>query len=282
MKRLITLIAACVLLGGSAFGWGIREHATVAQVAENHLSPKAKKLIANYLGGRPMAYYASHADIYRNDMLVDVGFVREDGSRLVIFPHTDHVDADLKPYREITKGDGKVFGNMLFHLDRLAKNLKDNHRTMNDSVRLTHLYLLIHGIGDMHCPMHMRFADFKDDRYYSVGTYTVYFGKGKKMKKMNHHGLWDVHMISPIHPWSYEDMARLFDIYDKREAATFCEGDIFSWGEQVAKLSFPLREYGPGDKINEIEYRRKYQQMGESLLVQAGYRLAKILNEILK
>ena len=149
---------------------------------------------------------------------------------------------------------------------------------MNDSVRLVHLYLVIHGIGDMHCPMHMRFIG----REPSLGTYKVLFGKGNKKRPVSYHGLWDARMISTIHPWSYRDMAELFDIYTEKEIAKFCKGDIYAWGKEVAVTSFPLREYKEGDEIDEIAYRHKYQQFGEELLTKAGYRLAKVLNQILK
>ena len=272
MKKLL-LICISLMLCATTYGWSVREHATVAEIAERHLTPKAKKLVTKYLGGRPMAYYASHADFFRNEMIVDIGYEAERGKRYVVFPHTYHVDEQHKPYRDIVKSNGKVFGNMLYHIDRLAKGLKEGHREMNDSVRLTHLYLIIHGVGDMHCPMHMRFTD-----HYSLGTYKVYFGK----KKLSHHQLWDSHIISSVHPWSYEDMATLFDIYDKREREDFCKGGLFEWGEDVAKAAYPIHEYSEGAKINVIEYRRKYQHVGEQLLTKAGYRLAKMLNDILK
>lgn len=278
MKRLLTITMA-LLMCGTSFAWSIREHATIAQIAENHLTPKAKELIKEYLGGKPMAYYASHADFFRNEMIVDIGFEPQEGKRLVVFPHTYHVDKDFNPYREVVKrGESKPHGNMLYHLDRITKELKESHATMNDSVRLVRLYLVIHGIGDMHCPMHMRFID----REPSLGTYNIYFGKGDKKKKTGYHALWDSRMIGAIHPWSYTDMAALFDIHNKREIAKFCKGDIFEWGKEVAIVSFPMREYREGAKIDEIAYRHKYQQVGEELLTKAGYRLAKVLNEILK
>jgi hypothetical protein len=266
-------------LCATAYGWSVREHATVAQIAENHLTPKAKELIKEYLGGRPMAYYASHADFFRNEMIVDIGFDPAEGERMVVFPHTYHVDKNFNPYREIIKpNERKIHGNMLYHIDRLARNMKENHAKMNDSVRLVHLYLIIHGIGDMHCPMHMRFID----REPSLGAYNVYFGKGNKKRKISYHALWDHRMISAIHPWSYTDMAALFDIYTEKEITRFCKGNIFDWGREVATTSFPMREYREDDEIDEIEYRHKYQQVGEELLTKAGYRLAKLLNEILK
>ena len=279
MKRILLICIASILMCGTSFGWSVREHATVAAIAEKHLTPKAKELMKQYLGGKPMAYYASHADFYRNDMILDIGFQPEQGSRNVVFPHTFHVMKNFKPYREIVKkGEKKPHGNMLYHIDRIVNDLSENHATMNDSVRLVRLYLVIHGIGDMHCPMHMRFIG----REPSLGTYSVYFGKGKKKKKMGYHGLWDARMISSIHPWTYSDMVELFDIYTEKEIAKFCKGDIFVWGKEVAKVSYPMRKYGENAQIDEIEYRKEYQQVGELLLTKAGYRLAKVLNEILK
>lgn len=278
MKKALLISLATILFCGTSLAWSTREHATVAAIAERHLTPRAKELIKQYLGGRPMAYYASHADFYRKEMIIDLGYEPEPGKRHVIFPHTYHIDKNLKPYREITKKDGKVFGNMLYHINNLANGLKADHANMNDSVRLVHLYLVIHGVGDMHCPMHMRFIG----REPSVGTYNVYFGKGNKKKKTSYHGLWDARMISGIHPWSYNDMAELFDIYTEKEIAKFSKGNLFTWAEDVAKAAWPMREYREDAQIDEIEYRKKYQQVGEELLTKAGYRLAKVLNEILK
>ena len=67
-----------------------------------------------------------------------------------------------------------------------------------------------------------------------------------------------------------------------KEIAKFCKGDIFAWGREIAKASFPLREYREDAEVDEIEYRKKYQLLGEELLTKGGYRLAKVLNDILK
>ena len=68
----------------------------------------------------------------------------------------------------------------------------------------------------------------------------------------------------------------------EKEIAKFQKGNLFDWGKEVAIVSFPMREYQADDEVDEIEYRNKYQQTGELLLTKAGYRLAKVLNNILK
>ena len=277
MKRFLFACAFTLLLCNVSYGWGVREHAAVAQIAEQHLTPEAKQLIADYLKRRPMAYYACDADINRRTMYVDSGDKTGVAPKTVRFPHTFNVDKSFKPYRGVADKSGVFRKNMLYYVEQIAKDLKANHRTMNDSVRLVHLSLLIHAVGDMHCPMHVVFEDKP-----SYGVYDIYFGKGKKKDKMTYHKVWDSKLVGTIHPWSYTEIAELLDIYNAKEIAKFSKGDIYAWGKEVAKVAYPACEYGPGARIEEVEFRKKYQQTAELLVAKAGYRLAKLLNDILK
>ena len=65
MKRLLILIATVSLLATSAYGWGRREHATVAKIAENHLTPKAKEMLHKYMHRRSIVYYSCYADDFQ-------------------------------------------------------------------------------------------------------------------------------------------------------------------------------------------------------------------------
>lgn len=268
MKRLLLICVVTLMMCGTSYGWGVLEHGAVAQIAENHLSPQAKTLLKEYLKGVPMAYFAYDAEYNRKEMFVAVG------DRKLLFPHTFCVDKKFAPSRRVVDKKGDPLNNMIGHIDLIVKDLKANHRTMSDSVRMANLSLLIHAMGDMHCPMHVGFADRA-----GYGQYTVYFGK---KKKMNYHTFWDKGVISAHHPWSYSDMAELFDIYTEKEIAAFCKGDIFAWGKEVAKTVYPMHDYQANARIDVVKYRVEYQQTGELLLTKAGYRLAKLLNEILK
>ena len=50
MKKALLISLATILFCGTSFAWSTREHATVAAIAESHLTPKAKELIKEYLG----------------------------------------------------------------------------------------------------------------------------------------------------------------------------------------------------------------------------------------
>ena len=278
MKRLLILCIA-VLACSSVYAWGIREHATVAQIAENNLTPKAKALVKEYLKGQPMAYYASLPDTYRNEMLIDAGFEPANGSRMVAFSHAFFVDENFKPFATNADSDGVLVKNTLYDMSRLSKNLKENHRTMNDSVRLVHLYLIIHGMGDMHCPMHVGF-NYGEPKPH--GKYRVYLKNGDKKTAQVLHGLWEARMISSFCPWTYTDLATILDTYSKEEKEAICKGDFYVWGEDSAKSAIRVYNAYPEEAVIERnEFHSKFQSLAEELITKAGYRLAKVLNDIL-
>ena len=275
MKKLLLVGVALLAMCGTCYGWGIREHAAVAQIAEMHLTPEAKRLVAEYLDGRPMAYYAYDAEVNRQEMKVEV--VTKSSAQRVAMPRTFCVNGAMKPSRKVEDKQGNVTENLLCHIEQLALNLKANHRTMEDSVRVAHLALLIHAVGDMHCPIHVGYED-----NCLFGEYKVYFGKGKSKKEFVYSKIWNGKMIGAIHQWSYREMGELFDIYTEPEIAKFCKGDVYAWGKDVATISRPIHAYGEDCRIEEVDYRHRFQQMGEELMTKAGYRLAKLLNDILK
>lgn len=278
MRRLLILCAA-ILACTSVYAWGIREHATVAQIAENNLTPKAKALVKEYFKGKPMAYYASMADQFREEMLIDAGFEPADGNRMVAFSHAFYVDNDLKPFASNADSEGKVVKNTLLDMTRLAKNLKENHRTMNDSVRLVHLYLIIHGMGDMHCPMHVGFNYGEPNPH---GKYRVYLMNGTKQSAQKLHGLWEGRMISAYCPWTYTDLASALDTHTQEQKDKICEGEFFAWGEDSAKSAILVyNEYPEESEITKNDFHKKFQSLAEELIAKAGYRLAKVFNDIL-
>ena len=59
MKKILTMTvaAATVFLASivPASAWGLIGHSTIAQVAQNHLTPKAEKALNKYLDGNKLA-----------------------------------------------------------------------------------------------------------------------------------------------------------------------------------------------------------------------------------
>ena len=269
MRRYSILLIIALFVCSSAYGWGRREHAAVAKIAEDHLSPKAKEMLHKYMHRRSLVYYSCYADDYQ-PLYIDLGWQPSNYRRMAMFPHTYCVDENCKPPHYIRKGDEYV-KNCLYFIETWAKELKDNHKKMNDSVRLTHLALIVHAVGDMHCPVHIRYPGDT-----SLGVYKVMYGK----KQMDFHRLWDAGLVGGVNPWSYTDLARVIDTASDGEVAEWCRGDVYDWGEDAARTAIPLRQYKPNEVIDPSKFKRDNLETAELLLRKAGYRLAKVLNDI--
>lgn len=271
MKRLLILCTAVLLACGTSYGWDRRAHATVAKIAENHLTPKAKAYLDKYLNGKSIVYYASYADDFKPELLVDLGYQPSNAKRKVTFPHTFEANEDCSVYRGMRKGD-KFVKNCIAFADQYAAELKANHRTMNDSLRMLSIAMLVHWVGDMHSPSHIRYPDDQ-----TIGNYEVIYG-GKPLKK--YHSLWDGIVFGALFPWGFSDCALLLDTHSPQEIAEMTKGDIYDWGKDSATVSRPVHEYKEGAIIDAHDYKNRFASLAEMQICKAGYRLAKILNDI--
>ena len=75
-------------------------------------------------------------------------------------------------------------------------------------------------------------------------------------------------------------MARILDRSSEAEIAEIVKGDVYDWGEEVARTALRLRKYKANDVIYPAQFKRECLDDGELLIRKAGYRLAKVLNEI--
>ena len=71
---LLTVISL-VINNYSLNAWGKLGHATIGHIAQEHLTPKARKALSNYLDGKSLAAIASDADTYRGMWTMDLGFI---------------------------------------------------------------------------------------------------------------------------------------------------------------------------------------------------------------
>ena len=271
MKRLLILCTAVLLACGTSYGWDRRAHATVAKIAENHLTPNAKAYLDKYLNGKSIVYYASYADDFKPELLVDLGYQPSNAKRKVTFPHTFEANEDCSVYRGMRKGD-KFVKNCIAFADQYAAELKANHHNMSDSLRVLSIAMLVHWVGDMHSPSHIRYPDDQ-----TIGNYEVIYG-GKPLKK--YHSLWDGIVFGALFPWGFSDCALLLDTHSPQEIAEMTKGDIYDWGKDSATVSRPVHEYKEGAVIDAHDYKNRFASLAEMQICKAGYRLAKILNDI--
>ena len=271
MKRLLLIAAFAALTSAQgAFAWGRLGHAAVARLAEQHLTKKAKANLDKLLDGRSIGYYASWMDDYKPQMLVDLGYTPTNGPRMHMLPHTFSVDESGEVIRGNRLPGDKYLANCLYYVERAADRLKNRMHEMNDSTRLACIQVIVHCLGDMHCPGHVRWPDNQEIGYFNVVL------KGSEIR---YHTIWDTPIVATTHPWSFSDLAFLLDRYTEEQQRAAIAGDIYDWGRESAANSKCIYDVKPGDKLGH-DFILKYKPLAEEQLAKAGYRLAKVLNDI--
>lgn len=269
-KRLLLVLACALLCCSGAYGWGRYGHATIARIAESHLTKTTQKRIAEIMHGEHITGYASYADSHKASLLVDMGFdpVGED-PRVNTLPHTFEANMDFEPFRGIND-NGRYVKNCIHFIEKYAEDLKD-YKALDDSTAFTELVLLVHFVGDMHCPGHIRY--YPEDM--TICKYNVFFRK----EEIRYHTLWDSTLLELQHPWSFGDLAFLLDSSSEKEIAETVQGGPYDWGRDVARCSWPAHAVKPGDKLT-MDWYYSMLPLLKSQIRKAGYRLAKELNMI--
>ena len=270
MKKTLILAACIMLCCGTAMGWGRKGHATIARIAEMHLTKTTQKKIAEIMRGEPVSGYASYADEHKGKLLVDFGFEPTDGSkRINTLPHTFEANMDFEPFRGVND-NGRYVKNCIHFIEQYAEDLR-NYKALDDSTAFTELVLLVHFVGDMHCPEHIRY----NPGDMTIGYYDVTFRK----EPIRYHTLWDSLIIEQTNPWSFGDLAYMFDSATPAEIDEIVAGGPYDWGRDVAKCCWPVHQVKPGDALT-MDWYYEQQPLMRSQIRKAGYRLAKELNMI--
>ena len=102
MKKFLLTAACIMIICGNVSGWGRKGHATIARIAETHLTKTTQKRIAEIMHGEPISGYASYADDHKGKLLVDMGFdPLGNDPRINTLPHTFEADMNFEPFRGI-------------------------------------------------------------------------------------------------------------------------------------------------------------------------------------
>ena len=262
-KSLIILAVTLTMMPLSASAWGKLGHATIAEIAERHLTPAAKANIEHYTKGEPLASYGSWMDFVRNDEPYKTEF---DGW------HASIATPDCKSPLYIRK-EKRNCHDAVTAVEYLRVYLKD-YREMSDSAVLVGIKCLIHTIGDFHCPVHMRFTD-----YPNTGKFHVTF-LGKDYR---YHDFWDSALIQKTNGMTgadYSAYADKLDTWKKSQIRKVTRGWARDWFEDAATDIRPhIYDAMEGDALDE-SFAETHIGLAETELRKAGYQLAAALNEI--
>lgn len=234
-------------------GWGIIGHRTVGEVAEKHLTHKAKKEIQKILGHETLAVASNWMDDIKSVESYD-------------YTHDWHwVTIPEGQIYEETKKNAN--GDLIATIERLIVELSQGNLTPEQEA--VKLKMLVHLVGDIHQPLH-------------VGTGEDIGGNAVKLtwfwESSNLHRVWDSGIIDSK-LYSYTELAEVIDHAEKSEIKAWQSSTVRDWAYESMALREQVYQL-PDDKNLSYEYRYKNWPTVQLRLVQAGIRLAGILNKI--
>ena len=267
MKRNAQLILCIMALLCSipSFGWGPKGHDVVASIAEKHLTRKTRKALNELLDGHSIVYYSSWMDNIQNSPYWENGYNKTKTW------HYANVDKG-HTYQTMTRNEK---GDVITGLEMITKEMTENYKNLTDSMKVDYVKMIVHMVGDLHCPMH---AGRLSDRG-GNGTKVKWFGQ-----PTNLHSVWDSKMIDSARRWGYTEWTDQLDRAGRKEIKALQQGTYEEWFADTVKYAAEIYEYveeKAGETPNlSYQFVYDFSPVLEDRLVTAGYRLAHVLNTI--
>ncbi len=234
--------------------WSKTGHRVIGEVAQEHLTKKAAKAIAELLDGKGLAAVSNFADLIK----ADSSYRKFSAWHYVNYP-ADKKYGEEPPSRE---------GDLMIGIEKCVEIIRNQNSSKAD--KIFYLKMLVHLIGDLHQPMHVSRLEDKGGNDIQVR----WFNKGSNL-----HRVWDSNMIDD-YGMSYTELASNLPQLSKAEKKAIQKGDIYDWVEESHDLANEI--YGSVEMGEKLYYRYSYDWFGTVAiqLEKGGLRLAKVLNNL--
>ena len=181
------------------------------------------------------------------------------------------VDENFVPLRAV-EDDALVVAEK--SIERLRGNKNDGEAILS----------LAKAIADLHSVPSLRIKDntFSNENYI-VRRWNNREGRLARYTKVKWRAMWNSYFAGRHYLFTPEMYAYDIDLYHSRYATKFVEGELSAWVEDVVKEYRAI--YAENLAENHIltqERVNEYEYIHDRLMAKAGYRLATLLNQILK
>ena len=272
MKRIVLIVLSTFIMmeSVSLYAWGPMGHDVVASIAEQHLNRKTKRKINRLLGGRSIVYYSTWMDNIQNSPYWENGYNQTKTW------HYANVDKGLT-YQTMQKNES---GDVVNSLEMLTDAMINRYDELTDSMKVDYVKMIVHMVGDLHCPMH---AGRLSDRG-GNDTKVKWFGQ-----PTNLHSVWDSRMIDASRKWNYTEWVDQLDRKNRKYRKNVTEGSYEDWFTTTVANAAEIYNYVeaidqklPEEELPNLSYQFVYDfsPMLEEQLLLGGYRLAYVLNTI--
>src|SRR5690606_30409557 len=254
----VFLMCITLFFSQQAFCWGLLGHRVVGEIAQAHLSKKARKELKKLTGTETLAWWANWPD-----------FIKSDSTWNHASPwHYVDLPGNMEREKFIEELKNKSGKNLYTQIQEMSRELKD--RSLPIERRRTALYFLVHLLGDLHQPLHVgRDEDAGGNRI------VVYWFE----RKTNLHTLWDS-TLPDFQQYSYTEYAKLLNKAGREQVKAWQTSSLEDWFFESHVISDSIYAATPAE--SKLSYQCNYQlkKLMEEQFLKGGVRLAAVLNKI--
>jgi len=234
--------------------WGKTGHRATGEIAEKHLTKRAKKKIEKILQGESLALTSTFADEIKSDRRYDK------------FYSWHYVNMSFNENYEKSHKNPK--GDLITGISHCISVLKDNSQTAEE--KRFYLKLLVHFMGDLHQPLHVGRKEDKGGNTIQLRWFD---------EETNLHKVWDENLIEAWN-MSYKELADNTKKLSKKEVKELQKGTMIDWLHDTHKLTKEI--YNSVELGTQLKYKYSYDYLPvvRTQLQKGGIRLAKVLNDI--
>lgn len=255
--RKALLITIALGIASSAVAWNNYGHQIVVKIATRNITDRAQANIRKFFD-YPLEKEASWMDRHCNDPEI---LCTKSWHTFVADPRTHLYD----PGYRLAPGDA------IRALNIADWNLR-HWRELTDSAVQMNIRMLVHFVGDMHCPSHCYFGP---KTHYKVNI------QGKDYKSF--HALYDM-IATIVHKErkgeTMDQVAEQLSGLKKSQARKIQAGNLYDWAKDCADYIAVIFEWNPYGSYKLLDDTiERSTPMCDRQLQYGGYRLAKLLNE---
>ena len=282
------LIAICfLLLAPHALAWNAAGHRLAAAIAWQQLSPASQDFVSAALNAHPdharwverarsaePAAIFAEASTWPDDIRGDPRF-HDDGRPEASPPLPGFSDTARHKnwhYVDLDRRGQNMHGEADLQIERLSKMLRSTRKIDEISYALP---WLLHLVADIHQPLHVGNDD--DNGGIAVKIENPF---NKRLPVSNLHVYWD---DLPGPPWLRgkrldKKMQRLLDTYRAP-----LQGDVTLWRKESHALLAEVYPVTNGDRLPIVteQFNREAHEIANQRIVEAGYRLGRLLETII-
>ena len=254
LKRAAALLA-CLLITAPALAWGTDGHYILTWIAEQRLTPEARRQVQQLLGDESMIKASLWADR-----------IKDQRPETRTWHYINVPRGTRRVDREKHSPDTGSVLTCIHQSTAVLRNPDASHAARAEALRF-----LIHMVGDVHTPLHVSHAE---DR--GGNTITVFY----RGEQTNLHALWDSGLIrGRSSDWSTQASILQRRITDAK-AKAWSTSNPDRWATESYHVAVELAYKARPDRRISRAYERAALEAIDQRLMMAGVRLAALLNHI--